>query len=126
VRILLVSDVYFPRVNGVSTSIQTFAQQFLALGHEVTLIAPSYATEAEERFPIHRIPSRPVPFDAEDHLMQRAHMRRIYPEIARRKPDLVHIQTPFAAHYCCAWRHGVSRFPNAAASMQWWFRRRPC
>jgi len=99
VRILLVSDVYFPRVNGVSTSIQTFAQQFLALGHEVTLIAPSYATEAEERFPIHRIPSRPVPFDAEDHLMQRAHMRRIYPEIARRKPDLVHIQTPFAAHY---------------------------
>ena len=98
-RILLVSDVYFPRVNGVSTSIQTFARQFLALGHEVTLIAPSYATEAEERFPIHRIPSRPVPFDAEDHLMQRAPIRLLYPEIARLKPDVVHIQTPFAAHY---------------------------
>lgn len=98
-RILLVSDVYFPRVNGVSTSIQTFAHQFLALGHDVTLIAPSYATQAEERFPILRIPSRPVPFDAEDHLMQRAHMRRLYPEIARLKPDLVHVQTPFAAHY---------------------------
>jgi glycosyltransferase involved in cell wall biosynthesis len=99
VRILLVSDVYFPRVNGVSTSIQTFAHQFLALGHDVRLIAPSYATEAEERFPIQRIPARPVPFDPEDHLMQRAHMRRVYPEIARLKPDLVHVQTPFAAHY---------------------------
>ena len=98
-RILLVSDVYFPRVNGVSTSIQTFAHQFCALGHDVTLIAPAYGAEPEERFPIHRIPSRPVPFDAEDHLMRRAGVRRIYPGIARLKPDLVHIQTPFAAHY---------------------------
>ena len=41
-RILMLSDVYFPRINGVSTSIQTFRRQFAALGHEVLLIAPSY------------------------------------------------------------------------------------
>ena len=64
-RILLVSDVDFPRFNGISTSIQAFAHQFLALSHEVTLIATAYGTEAAQRFPIHRTPSRPVPFDAD-------------------------------------------------------------
>ena len=27
-RVLMLSDVYFPRVNGVSTSIQTFARSW--------------------------------------------------------------------------------------------------
>ncbi|NDF86960.1 MAG: glycosyltransferase family 4 protein, partial [Gammaproteobacteria bacterium] len=39
-RILMVSDVYFPRVNGVSTSIQTFRQDLIGLGHACRLIAP--------------------------------------------------------------------------------------
>ncbi|MBC7698337.1 MAG: glycosyltransferase family 4 protein, partial [Bacteroidia bacterium] len=41
-KILFISDVYFPRVNGVSTSIKTFVQQMQGLGHEVHLIAPDY------------------------------------------------------------------------------------
>nr|WP_317623008.1 glycosyltransferase [Thiohalobacter thiocyanaticus] len=41
-RILMISDVYFPRVNGVSTSIRTFMRSLRALGHEVRLIAPRY------------------------------------------------------------------------------------
>ena len=41
-RVLMVSDVYFPRVNGVSTSIQTFRRDLAALGCESVLIAPAY------------------------------------------------------------------------------------
>ena len=41
-RILMISDVYFPRINGVSTSIQTFKRELEIAGHEVYLIAPSY------------------------------------------------------------------------------------
>jgi len=41
-KILFISDVYFPRVNGVSTSIRTFVGQLQQLGHEVHLIAPDY------------------------------------------------------------------------------------
>ena len=41
-RVLMVSDVYFPRVNGVSTSIQTFRHDLAALGCETWLVAPSY------------------------------------------------------------------------------------
>ena len=32
-KLLMISDVYFPRVNGVSTSIQTFRRELAALGH---------------------------------------------------------------------------------------------
>ena len=39
VNILMVSDVYFPRVNGVSTSIMTLRRELQALGHGVTLVA---------------------------------------------------------------------------------------
>jgi hypothetical protein len=38
----MISNVYFPRVNGVSTSIQTFRNELQSLGHEITLVAPHY------------------------------------------------------------------------------------
>ncbi len=31
-KILFISDVYFPRINGVSTSIRTFVEQMQVLG----------------------------------------------------------------------------------------------
>jgi len=34
-RVLFISDVYFPRVNGVSTSIRTFREDLGACGLEV-------------------------------------------------------------------------------------------
>ena len=96
---LFVTDVYFPRVNGVSTSIQTFAHQLQIKGHRVTLIAPEYAEGTEDNFRIRRISARQVPFDNEDRLMKRGPIRRLLPQIEALAPDLVHIQTPFVAHY---------------------------
>ena len=45
-RILFITDVFFPRVNGVSTSLQTFWRELEALGHEVKIIAPDYGQQA--------------------------------------------------------------------------------
>ena len=98
-RVLMLSDVYFPRVNGVSTSIQTFARELLAKGHEVTLIAPDYGQGAPEPFEVIRIPSRYLPVDPEDRILRVRHLRRHRRELARGGFDLVHIQTPFIAHY---------------------------
>jgi glycosyltransferase involved in cell wall biosynthesis len=95
----MLSDVYFPRVNGVSTSIQTFARELLAKGHEVTLIAPDYGQGAPEPFEVIRIPSRYLPVDPEDRILRVRHLRRHRRELARGGFDLVHIQTPFIAHY---------------------------
>jgi glycosyltransferase involved in cell wall biosynthesis len=108
----MISDVYFPRVNGVSTSIQTFRRQLAALGHEVLLIAPAYGPQAEAEPGIVRLPARSVPFDPEDRLMSGRLARALAPALTERAFDLVHIQTPFVAHYAgvaLAERLGVPR-----------------
>ncbi|PZN33289.1 MAG: glycosyl transferase family 1 [Proteobacteria bacterium] len=104
-RILMISDVYFPRINGVSTSIQTFRRSLHAAGHETVLVAPEYpaiahgvrqeAAEGE----ILRVPSRYVPRDPEDRMMKIGALRAVQRVLAQRSFDLVHIQTPFVAHY---------------------------
>jgi glycosyltransferase involved in cell wall biosynthesis len=98
-RVLMVSDVYFPRVNGVSTSIQTFRRELAALGHQVDLIAPAYPAGHNEEAGVRRIASRHVPFDPEDRMMRPGQLREALPALRRAKYDLVHIQTPFVAHY---------------------------
>ncbi|SDX42167.1 Glycosyltransferase involved in cell wall bisynthesis [Allochromatium warmingii] len=103
-RVLMISDVYFPRVTGVSTSIQTFARELGALGHSVTVMVPDYGARdydagTNEAFEIIRIPSRYLPIDPEDRILQPFKIRRLTETLRARQFDLVHIQTPFIAHY---------------------------
>lgn len=106
-RVLMVSDVFFPRVNGVSTSIETFRQQLLEAGVETTLVAPRYTNEADTADLV-RIPSRSVPRDPEDRIMHWSTLKQACNRLASTH-DIVHIQTPFLAHYAAhaaARRHG--------------------
>lgn len=96
-RILMVSDVYFPRVNGVSTSTETFRRSLNQHGVEVRLVVPRYGDEADEAGII-RVAGRPVPGDREDRLVSWRGMQRAVLEAAQ-DCDLIHIQTPFVAHY---------------------------
>ncbi len=98
-RVLMVSDVYFPRVNGVSTSIATFRRALRQNGIEVSLVAPRYGDETDEAADgITRVPGRPVPRDPEDRLSSWRQMHQIALREAA-NCDLVHVQTPFVAHY---------------------------
>lgn len=96
-RVLMVSDVYFPRINGVSTSIETFRRCLAAEGVEVRLVVPRYGDEAAEA-EVLRVAGRPVPGDPEDRLPAWRAMRQTVLEAAR-DCDLIHVQTPFVAHY---------------------------
>ena len=102
-KILFISDVYFPRINGVSTSIKTFVEQIKALGHDVHLIAPDYRTDDQLSIPdeswIKRIPARSIYFDPEDKLMKYAEAMKLLSELKREKYDIIHVHTPFVAHY---------------------------
>ncbi len=98
-RILFVSDVYFPRINGVSTSIKTFMAALERLGHEVLLIAPDYGNDGPGDPRVIRIPARVVPFDPEDRFMSRSEIGKRYASLKTLDIDLVHIHTPFVAHY---------------------------
>ena len=97
-RILMLSDVYFPRVNGVSTSIETFRRCLPAHGISVDLVTPRYGHEGEEPG-ITRLPGWRLPFDPEDRLIRWPLLARWLEKEAGHY-DLIHIQTPFAAHYC--------------------------
>jgi len=108
-RVLMITDVYFPRINGVSTSIETFRGDLAAEGIEVRLIAPSYP-ERHDAHATWRVPSRRIPFDPEDRLMQWQPLKHTAHHLAGEGVDVIHVQTPFAAHYAgtdAARRHKV-------------------
>src|SRR5262245_8526745 len=102
-RILFVSDVCFPRVNGVSTSIRTFRTDLAQLGVETILVAPAYPGAPEDGDPsILRVPSGSVPMDPEDRRFQGGPLRATLNRELAARVDLVHIHTPFIAHYAAA------------------------
>jgi glycosyltransferase involved in cell wall biosynthesis len=98
VRALLISDVYFPRVNGVSTSIQTFRRDLAVLDCETWLVAPRYPQAWSDDAQLLRQPSRYLVFDPEDRMMVGSAARQACRELAGRV-DVVHVQTPFIAHH---------------------------
>src|SRR5579863_4804477 len=109
-RVLLISDVYFPRVNGVSTSIQTFRADLAAAGVETLLVAPAYPAATLPEADVLRVASAGVPRDPEDRRMRWGALRSALEPLAARQFDLVHVHTPCVAHYAgigFARRHGI-------------------
>jgi len=99
----MISDVYFPRVNGVSTSIQTFRRELARLDCQVTLVVPEYegvqtTAVLDDDADVIRVRSGRVLFDPED---RRLHWRALMRALngLPGQFDLVHVQTPFFAHY---------------------------
>src|SRR6266704_6313668 len=86
-RILFVSDVYFPRVNGVSTSIRTFRQDLATCGVDTLLVVPSYDQSATSNERAHdesgilRVASAGVPKDPEDRRMRWGALNRVLANI---------------------------------------------
>ncbi len=97
-NVLMVSDVYFPRVNGVSTSIETLRQTLEEEGVHIRLVAPRYNGEPQDELDIVRIPGKPVLGSPEDRLPKWKLLAQAVKKEAG-KADVIHIQTPFAAHY---------------------------
>ena len=111
-RVVMVSDVYFPRVNGVSTAIQTYRRALGLHGVDVRLVAPEYGHPCADDGDvwITRVPARPVPGDPEDRLVRWGRMHETVEAVVEQGCDLIHVQTPFVAHYAgCATarRYGV-------------------
>ena len=98
-KILMISDVYFPRVNGVSTSIETFRRNLRQLGHTVHLIAPDYGLVSADESQVKRVPARRIPFDPEDRFMSFKWVMSKLDALRTEKYDIIHVQTPFVAHY---------------------------
>ena len=118
-RVLMASDVYFPRINGVSTSIDTFRRTLGNFGVELRLVVPSYQGEADTP-DILRVAGRPVPRDPEDRLVRWGKMHDAVEAAVEQGADLIHVQTPFVAHYAgryAARRYGVPLIATSLTGM---------
>jgi len=99
----MLSDVYFPRVNGVSTSIKTFTHSLRKAGHRVILAVPEYGVSRlvyyDKLEDIYRIPAHRVILDKEDRLLNSRYFEELLHLLQAEKIDVLHIHTPFRAHY---------------------------
>lgn len=98
-RVLMLSDVYFPRINGVSTSIASFRGALQRQGHSVTLVCPDYPVGQVDEPGVIRVSSRGVPGDPEDRMMRYRELLALAAPLAEPAFDLIHVHTPFVAHY---------------------------
>ncbi len=96
-KIALVTDTYFPRINGVAASTQIFAEEFGKLGHEVHIYAPAFPNSIDDsdHYKVFRFPSMYLFFDPEDRLGLPSKDKKLVQQFIDEKYDIVHTQTPF-------------------------------
>ncbi|MBT6121203.1 glycosyltransferase [bacterium] len=96
-KIGILSDTYLPQINGVSTSIETFKNEFEKKGHEVVIIGPKVESDTPSTEDVWRFRSVPFPFQKEYRLI--LPISRKLKGFETHKFDILHGQTPFTLGY---------------------------
>lgn len=96
-RILLVTDTYFPVVSGVTTVVRELGIALQANGHQVAVIAPDPQLKDHQKSwqspPTFLVPPIPNPVRP-DHKIALPHSRLIHQHIRAFAPDVIHVHTP--------------------------------
>ncbi len=87
------SDSFYPYVSGVTRSLATTRESLKGLGHEVLIFAPNYPGAPPEE-DVFRFPSAPAPTNPGFYLAL-PFTPRLGQFLNRRRPDIVHIHSPF-------------------------------
>jgi glycosyltransferase involved in cell wall biosynthesis len=97
VRIALFSEVYWPMVSGVGVTLVRLTDALRARGHEVRVYTATYSLPPgqPERPEVHRSPSVPL-FLYPDVQWAFPRMRDVVDDLARFRPDVVHVATEFS------------------------------
>jgi len=102
------SDAYWPRVNGVTVSVDSYSRALVKAGHEVLIICSSYPDgmdaptsfdierKADENKPkIVRVPSMPAFVTKEDRLAKFTKWHWVFRQVESFNPEIIHINTEF-------------------------------
>ena len=111
-KIAMFTDAYYPRINGVTVSVHSYATELSKLGHEVEVVCLEYSEEQQKNslfdekssdknspFKIVRIPSAPFLFSKEDRMMRLDKWYRIKRAMDEFKPDVIHINSEWTIGY---------------------------
>ncbi|MDR3301145.1 MAG: glycosyltransferase [Spirochaetaceae bacterium] len=116
-KIAIFTDAYWPRVNGVSVSIDAFSHALLRLGHKVLIVCSEYpesmdlrriSTEQEDEVRVEpeilQVSSFEFAISKEDRI---AHAHKIFwvaKQVGLFAPDIIHLNSEFMiasfGHYC--------------------------
>lgn len=96
-RIALFSEVYWPMVSGVGVTLLRLTQALEQRGHQIRVYSASYALPKgrQDRPEVHRSPSIPL-FLYPDVQWAFPRLRDVIDDVARFRPDVVHVATEFA------------------------------
>src|SRR3989344_2437137 len=106
-KIAMFTDTYTPQINGVTTSIDTFAGVLRKRGHTVVIIAPREGGQRSTAA-VWRLASIPFPFQTEYRMT--VPLSAKLTKFARHRFDIIHIQSPFILGHLgqyLAWKHGI-------------------
>jgi len=98
------TDAYWPRVNGVTVSVDTFSRALIKEGHEVLIVCSFYPSgydtaleiqsEKKEDEPrIVRVPSVPAFVTKEDRIAKFDKWHWVFKQVELFNPDIIHINT---------------------------------
>ena len=106
-KIVMFSDAYWPRVNGVTVSVESFSKALIKEGHEVLVICSSYpeglnipssflnAPVTEDGPTIVLVPSMPAFVTKEDRIAKFHKWFWVFRQVELFDPDIIHINTEF-------------------------------
>ena len=99
------TDAFWPRVNGVTVSVDSFSRALVNMGHEVMVFCSSYPknmsnpvsldenAEADNLYKIVRIPSLPVTVSKEDRVAKLNKLSWVFRQADEFNPDIIHINS---------------------------------
>lgn len=100
-KIGIFTDSYKPYTSGVVRSIDTFASELIAIGHEIFIFAPKYPNCKEEDN-VFRFPSIPAPTNP-DYTLAVPFSLRLSKIIHNLNLDIIHVHSPFLLGRLGAW-----------------------
>ncbi|MDR1352763.1 MAG: glycosyltransferase [Treponema sp.] len=110
-KIAMFTDAYWPRVNGVTVSVDSFSRALVKNGHEVMVVCADYPDSgsgggfpaggngkdgaAPDLLKIIRVPSMPAIVSKEDRLAKFSEWFRVAKQVEIFRPDIIHVNTEF-------------------------------
>jgi len=106
-KVVMFTDAYWPRVNGVTVSVDSFSRALISRGHEVLIVCSDYPDsyntslsmfeikKRDDEPRILRVPSLPVLISKEDRIAKFNKWYWVSKQVEQFKPDIIHINTEF-------------------------------
>jgi len=104
-NIVMFTDAYWPRINGVTVSVDSYSRSLIKEGHKVLIICSSYPEDLNAPVPflsiretgesakIVRVPSLPIFITKEDRIARFSKWHWVFRQVEQFSPDIIHINT---------------------------------